>query len=242
MSGAAFWEDFYGGGKSRWSGNVNQLLMAEVGALNPGHALDVGCGQGADAIWLAQHGWRVTAVDVAPSALAFGAAQAAVAGLGDEITWERHDLDESFPIGQFDLVTSCYLHSPVDLGRTKVLRASAAAVRPGGTLIILSHAGPPSWDPHDHPHAVALPTAAEVLTSLALDDGWDIERCALVERAVTAPDGSPGTRPDSVVRTRRRIDHPAGGEGIGAHPEAAATSRAVARAAMPTLATTQRDE
>ena len=129
MDTAEFWEDFYAG-RTRWSGRPNELLVAEVEAeITPGDALDLGCGEGGDAIWLAQRGWQVTAVDVSANALAAATAQARrAASTGHR--WERHDLDETFPDGTFDLVVSCYLQSPVALGRTAILRAAAAAVRP----------------------------------------------------------------------------------------------------------------
>lgn len=211
MNGAAeFWEDFYATGRSRWSGNANELLVAEVAGLAAGDALDLGCGEGGDAIWLAGEGWRVTGVDVSAAVLAFGEQQAAAAGVGGAIRWERHDLDESFPDGTFDLVTSCYLQSPVELGRTAILRSAAAAVRPGGVLVIVGHAGPPSWDPHGH--GAGLPGAGAVLAELDLGDGWDVERCADVDRPMRDPDGAPATRPDSVIRARRRTD-PSGAAG-----------------------------
>ena len=191
MDTAAFWEDFYAG-RTRWSGQPNELLVAEVEAEQPGDALDLGCGEGGDAIWLAQRGWQVTAVDVSANALAAATAQARRAGVDSAIRWERHDLDETFPDGSFDLVVSCYLQSPVALERTAILRAAAAAVRPGGLLLVIGHAGPS----HDG-HHVDMPGAMEVLADLDLGDDWDVERCADVERP---------TRPDSVVRVRRATE------------------------------------
>ena len=191
MDTAEFWEDFYAG-RTRWSGRPNELLVAEVEAEPAGDALDLGCGEGGDAIWLAQRGWRVTAVDVSTHALAAGAEHERRAGIDNAIRWERHDLDETFPAGSFDLVVSCYLQSPVALGRVAILCAAAAAVRPGGLLVVVGHAGPG----HDG-HAVAMPSAAEVLVDLDLGDDWDVERCADVERP---------TRPDSVVRVRRATE------------------------------------
>lgn len=205
MKSVEFWDDFYGAAERRWSGNANGLLVAEVTDLPAGTALDLGCGEGGDAIWLAQRGWQVTAVDVARAALASGAEHAAAAGVGARIRWDRHDLDETFPTGSYDLVAACYLHSPVELARTAILRAAAAAVAPGGTLVIVGHAGPPSWTQPDdgHGHGVAFPSAAEVLAGLGLDAEWYVERCADVDQAMTDPDGAPATRPDSVVRARR---------------------------------------
>jgi len=199
-----FWDDFYAG-RTRWSGRPNELLVAEVQDEPPGDALDLGCGEGGDAIWLAQQGWRVTAVDVAAAALAFGAEQARRAGVADAIRWVRHDLDETFPDGSFDLVASCYLQSPVALDRAAILRAAAAAVRPGGLVVVVGHAGPPSWNPDGH--GVGMPRAAEVLADLDLGEGWVVERCDDVERSAPDPDGRPGTRPDSVVRARRAMGH-----------------------------------
>ena len=209
---AEFWEDFYAAGE-RWSGHANALLVAEVAGLPAGVALDVGCGEGGDAIWLATQGWRVTAVDIATSALESAARHAAAAGVGDAITWERHDLEETLPTGTFDLVASSYLHSKVAFDRPSVLRAAARLVRPGGTLVIVGHAGSPSWAAHDHGHAVHLPSAAEVVAGLALGAGWDVERCADVDVPATDPDGAPGTRRDCVVRAHRRIDDTAGDGG-----------------------------
>jgi SAM-dependent methyltransferase len=206
-----FWDDFYAGGRNRWSGDANALLVDEVTDLAPGTALDLGCGQGGDAIWLAGWGWRVTAVDVAEAALAFGAEQAAAAGVGDAITWQRHDLDATFPAGEFDLVTTCYLQSPVELGREAILRHAAAAVAPGGTLVVVGHAAAPTWaTPGHHGHGAAMPSAAEVLDALALGAGWDVQRCADVALPATSPDGVAGTRRDSVVRARRSLDETAG--------------------------------
>lgn len=196
---AEYWEARYADGHTRWSGNVNASLATEVAALGPGTALDVGCGQGGDAIWLAAQGWVVTATDVAQSALDTGAEKAAAAGVGEAITWERHDLGESFPPGEFDLVTSTFLHSPVELPRTAILRRAAAAVAAGGTLLVIGHA--PSAA---HAHA-ELQTTAEVVADLALPaDEWTVRTCALVEVEHAFAGEEPTQRTDAVVRWRRR--------------------------------------
>lgn len=198
---AVFWEEFYGG-KSRWSGNPNQLLVDEVAELAPGTALDLGCGEGGDAIWLAEQGWTVTAVDIAQTGIDAAIGHAAEAGVGDRISWERHDLSESFPQGSFDLVSACYLQSPVELPRTAILRAAAGAVAPGGTLVIVGHAGFPVWMT-SRPDLV-MPTPDDVLADLELPEGeWEVERSELIDRPATDPEGNPGTRPDGTLRLRR---------------------------------------
>jgi SAM-dependent methyltransferase len=198
-----FWEDFYAEGRGTWSGNPNALLVEEASDLSPGRALDLGCGQGDDAIWLARRGWRVTAVDVSANALARAAERAAAAGVPGAITWERHELGRSFPAGTFDLVSCCYLHSPVEIPREEILRAAAAAVAPGGTLLIVGHAGFPAWT--DHRPDIHFPTTQDVLDALALPpDEWAVERVAEVDRPMDDPEGNPSSRPDNVVRARRR--------------------------------------
>ena len=121
----AFWEDFYGG-ERRWSGKPNAALVEEVADLEPGTALDLGCGEGGDAIWLAAQGWTVTATDISQTALDIAARHAAEAGV--TVSWERHDLAETQPAGSFDLVTTSFLHSKVELPRAQILRAAAGAV------------------------------------------------------------------------------------------------------------------
>jgi 2-polyprenyl-3-methyl-5-hydroxy-6-metoxy-1,4-benzoquinol methylase len=193
----AFWEDFY---RERpvWSGKPNALLVREVAALPPGTALDLGCAEGADAVWLAQGGWRVTAADVSPSALRRAAAHAAEAGVA--VDWQCHDLSRTFPDGTFDLVCAQYLHTPVEVDgeRSAILRRASAAVAPGGVLLVIGH------EKHErHPEA-DLPTTGEVLAGLDLDPAeWRVELEDVVERAVVDPDGRPGTRRDNVLRVRR---------------------------------------
>jgi len=200
----AFWEDHYGQHDQVWSGNPNAVLVREVAMLDAGTALDLGCGEGADAVWLAQQGWTVTGVDVSTVALGRGAARAEEVGVDELIDFQHHDLACSFPEGAFDLVSAQFLHAPFEMPRHDMLRAAARAVRPGGTLLIVGHAGHPSWAPHPG-HEVAFPTPEEVVAGLELDpEEWEDELLELAEREAKAPDGSTGTLTDSVVRLRRR--------------------------------------
>ena len=189
---------------------MNAALEREISGVAPGTALDLGSGEGGDALWLARNGWAVTAVDIAPSALEIGAAQQRP---GDTITWVAADLATWQPPRTYDLVTSCFLHSTVDLPREAILRRTAAAVAPGGLLLIVGHAGVPHWAPHDGNagHQVELPTPQQVLDSLFVpgeglrESDWDVVTAALVERVATAPDGSTGPITDSVITLRRHL-------------------------------------
>lgn len=206
-SAEQFWEERYRDEARVWSGRPNPLLVREVEALPPGTALDLGCGEGGDAVWLAGRGWRVTAVDISDTALRRGAEHAREAGVAAAVRWERHDLSQTFPEGTFDLVSAQFLHSPVarDGEREAILRRAAAAVAPGGVLLVGGHAGWPSWQ-HESPFEHHFPTTGEVLAALDLEpDRWDVEREEVVERALPAPDGSPGRRTDNILRVRRRV-------------------------------------
>jgi SAM-dependent methyltransferase len=202
---AEYWENRYRENGKSWSGNVNAALEREVGGVAPGTALDLGSGEGGDALWLARNGWSVTAIDISPTALAIGAASQSPE---DDITWVAADLSEWQPLTTYDLVTSCFLHSTVDLPREEIHRRAAAAVAPGGLLVIVGHAGVPHWAHLDAAaHHPELPGPDEVFESLQLDDGWTVITKALIERTATAPDGSTGAITDSVVTLRRTSHH-----------------------------------
>jgi 2-polyprenyl-3-methyl-5-hydroxy-6-metoxy-1,4-benzoquinol methylase len=193
-----FWEQFYGDRPQVWSGRPNAVLVEEISGLTPGTALDLGCGEGADAIWLAEQGWQVTAADISQAAIDRAAEHAATAGVADRITWARHDFSQSIPTGLFDLVSAHFLHSPVDDPRDSALPAAVAAVGSGGTLLVVSHEAVP-W--HEH---MVFPTAEEVLDSLAVDPAeWTVERLGSRPRRAKTPDGVEVDVRDSVVRVRR---------------------------------------
>ncbi|NQX10512.1 class I SAM-dependent methyltransferase [Microbacteriaceae bacterium VKM Ac-2855] len=199
---AAVWDDVYRGAR-KWSGRPNVLLVPVVGdapAPSGGTALDLGCGEGGDAIWLAGNGWDVLGVDV--SAIALERARAHAQQQSVSVRFERSDLDESFPGGAFDLVTASYLHSPVALERDRILRRAWQAVAPGGRLVILSHAGFPAGHAHAHQD---LPNAARTLAQLRLPEtaGWRAS-AEYTSRDGVLPDGTTGTRTDHVVVVERR--------------------------------------
>jgi SAM-dependent methyltransferase len=203
MSGAEFWDARYRERDRIWSGNANTILVREISDMAPGRALDLGCGEGADALWLARRGWQVTAVDISGVALDRGAEQASAAGLADRIDWQRHDLATSFPQGVFDLVSAQFLHSRGDLPREEILRSAAAAVAEGGVLLVVGHSGHASWE-HDPHNDVQLPSPQQVLASLELPTGqWEVQLCEEHERHQAGPDGQPTTRTDNVVKVRR---------------------------------------
>lgn len=197
-----FWDRLYGERGQVWSGRVNAALEREVEGLAPGRALDLGCGEGADALWLAERGWRVTAIDIAQTALERGAAEAARRGL--VVDWRCADLTRALPSGPYDLVSAQFLQSPVALPRDEVLRRAAAEVAPGGALLVVGHAAPPPWSSHQ-PDPSLMPTAAEVVTRLALPEvAWEAVRVEDVARPAIGPDGEAAELVDSVVLLRRR--------------------------------------
>src|SRR5207248_4904272 len=120
-----------------WSGRPNGRLVAEVGALTPGRVLDVGCGEGADAIWLARRGWTVTAIDVSDVAVSRAREAAQLAGAA--VTWVCGDaLRTTFEAHTFDLVSMQYPALPKAAGEAAV-RMLLGAVRPGGLLLAVYH-------------------------------------------------------------------------------------------------------
>jgi SAM-dependent methyltransferase len=198
------WEEHYGERGQIWSGRVNVRLAEVVEPLNPGRALDLGCGEGGDAVWLAEHGWHVTAVDVSQTALDRSATLARERNVADCIDFQRRDLMDSFPDGMFELISAQFLHSKQPMDRERMLRTAADAVAPGGTLLIVDHGQPPPWASKlDHHHE--FPAAEEVVAALNLDEHqWDRIRVESVEREATGPDGQRGSLTDNVMVLRRR--------------------------------------
>jgi SAM-dependent methyltransferase len=136
-----FWDERYGSSDRVWSGRPNAALVAESAALTPGTALDVGCGEGADAVWLAGQGWRVTGADVSRVALERAAAHTPPE-LASLITWSRVDLTTWEPSARYDLVSAQFvLHFPSALHpeRDRLFARLASAVAPGGQLIVVGH-------------------------------------------------------------------------------------------------------
>ena len=193
-----FWEEHYRASARPSNGRPSGALVRFAGPLSGGAALDLGCSQGDDAVWLARRGWRVVAVDVSGTALARAAENAETAGVSDLITFERHDLASTFPRGRFDLVSALFLHSPVEFPRTRVLRTAARAVTTGGLLLIVEHASvaPWSWADPD----TAFPTPEQSLAALDLDPSrWYSEFLGAPEREATGPSGQRATVTDNVT-------------------------------------------
>jgi len=195
-------EEMYRATDALWSGRPNVQLVREAADLPPGTALDVGCGEGADAIWLAQRGWRVTAVDFAATALERGAAAAATAGVADRIDWLRADVTRWAPDADaFDLVSAQYMHLPPDDRRVLFARL-ADAVRAGGTLLVAGH------DVSDHPPEAHRPPVPErFFTAAEVAEGFDPGTWEVVvaeSRPGAQHAGQDITVRDVVLRARKR--------------------------------------
>ena len=200
--GERFWEEHYRASTRASNGKPSGALVRFAGPLPGGTALDLGCAQGDDAVWLAKRGWRVVAVDVSGTVLARAAKNAQTAGVSNLIEFQRHDLASTFPEGRFDLVSALFLHSPVEFPRTQVLRAAARAVAPGGLLLIVEHASvaPWSWAEPD----TAFPTPEQSLAALDLDPSrWHSDFVGAPERLATGPSGQRATVTDNVIALRR---------------------------------------
>ncbi|PXY30366.1 SAM-dependent methyltransferase [Prauserella sp. PE36] len=199
---AQFWDERYSSRDQLFSGRPNGVLVTEVSGLPPGQALDVGCGEGGDAIWLARRGWRVTALDISTVALRRAAKAAADAGVADRIAWTRTDLAVTHPPAQcFDLVSAQYFPLLRRDGDA-ALRGLLAAVAPGGILLVTGHdtADWPAPEEGGHdPRDFFLPSDIAAL----LGDEWTIEVDETRARVDPAPEGTRHAR-DTVLRARRR--------------------------------------
>lgn len=172
------WNRRYAGSELLWTAEPNRFLVAETSTLRPGCALDLACGEGRNAVWLAERGWEVTGVDFADVGL--DKARGLAAARGVDATWVQADLLEYDPPREaFDLVAILYLQLPAG-ERTRVLRAAAAAVAPGGTLLVVAHDRSNLEHGHGGPQdARVLATPDEVAGDL---DGLEVERADVVER------------------------------------------------------------
>jgi SAM-dependent methyltransferase len=198
-----FWDERYAGSTRVWSGKPNQRLVEQVAGLAPGRALDVGCGEGADVVWLAQQGWLAAGIDVSQVAIDRGADHAAEAGVADRTTWARVDVlgGQALP-GGMDLVTTSFLHPPLSLF-AQTYDAIAGAVRQGGTLLVVGHHPADASTGLRNPAlAHLLFTPEQVLGRLAAD-AWDVVVAEGQTRETTNSDGDTITITDTVVRAVR---------------------------------------
>ncbi|MFK4299005.1 SAM-dependent methyltransferase [Arthrobacter sp. GAS37] len=198
-----FWEAHYTGMDAGWAPRPNAALERVVALQTgtPGRALDVGCGHGGDALWLAGQGWHVTAVDVSPTAVGRTAARAHEAGLSGLVSTIITDLDQETPEGAFDLVTASYFHTPIQIDRAAAIRRVANLVSPSGLLVIVDHASvaPWSWNQDQQ----VFPAPEQTLATLQLDDTWTPIETAVSSRTATGPAGETATVLDNIIAVRR---------------------------------------
>jgi SAM-dependent methyltransferase len=190
-----YWDDKYRADEQLWSGEPNGLLVAEASDLPPGQALDLGCGEGGDALWLASRGWLVTAIDISRTAL-----ERAAAAAGDaKVSWTHADLRVSPPpAGSFDLVSALYLSLPRTADH-RAMHSLLAAVAPGGTLLFGGHdlRGVDTEHMDIDPHTFYRPDEVADL----LDGTWTV-LINEVRPRVSTPSGNPHVN-DTVLKARK---------------------------------------
>ena len=192
------WDERYGTEELIWKAEPNRFLVEELDALPPGRALDVACGEGRNAVWLASKGWRVTGADFSRAGLA--KAQRLATDRGVEVTWVEADVVEwQPPTASFDLVVVMYLHLPAEQ-RHRALAHAAAALAPGGVLLVVGHDTSNLLKGTGGPQDPAvLFGPEEIVEDLS---GLQIERAEQVKRTVVT-DAGETTAIDALVRAVR---------------------------------------
>jgi len=191
------WNRKYASPDFLWSTEPNRFLVAEVEGLSPGRALDLACGEGRNAVWLAQRGWQVTAVDFSEVALA--KAKRLAQSRGMDVEWIAADLLDYRPPGTFDLIADLYLQLPPE-ERRLVLERASVALAPGGTLLVLGHDLSNLTDGYGGPtEAAVLFTPDDIVRDLP---GLVVERSERVRRRIAIDDGEREAI-DALVRAKK---------------------------------------
>lgn len=181
------WNDRYAETDLLWSAAPNRFFAAETEGLVPGRALDLACGEGRNATWLAEHGWDVTAIDF--SEVAIDKARAIAERRGVTVQWKVADvLGVELAVAAFDLVAVCYLQLPA-AERDPLWRRAAQAVAPGGTLVVIGHDSRNLTDGYGGPQSEdVLYTAEDVIAQLeplTIDHGGEALRAIETETEET---------------------------------------------------------
>lgn len=234
-----FWDELYSERDRIWSGNVNQAMADVVADLpirpedadGPLRALDLGCGEGGDAIWLARAGWDTVGIDISAVAVERARQAAESHGLEQQVGFRTADLttwDEAqwASLGDFNLITASFLLSPVEFAREDVLRRAAERLHPDGHLVVVTHGSAPPWSQHQdddeasevpdgddepghghhsHAHDEPLATVESELAALDVDpQRWETLLAEVRLRDAVGPNGERATLDDVVVVLRRR--------------------------------------
>ena len=194
------WDELYASTELVWTAEANRFVVEELAGLPAGRALDLGAGEGRNAIWLAEHGWQVTAVDFSAVGLAKAAELAAGRGVTG-IRWAEADLRGYQPgPAVYDLVLLAYIHLPPDEFGA-LLQMAASALAPGGTLLVVGH------DVDNIAHGHGGPQDPRILHRVqdvvAALPGLTIQRAEQARRPVLTGDGERAAI-DTVVRAQRR--------------------------------------
>ena len=199
--GAEDWNRRYADTELLWTARPNRFLVAETESLPPGRALDLACGEGRNAVWLAERGWRTLGVDF--SDVAIGKAQQLAAARGVECEWHIGDLTGYEPEPDaFDLVLLFYLQVPA-VERTSIVRKAAAAVAPGGTFLLVGHDLRNLDTGYGGPKDPGVLYRAEDVAADLGGTGLELVRAGPVDRPVETADGE-RVAIDALVRARRR--------------------------------------
>ncbi|GAA5229476.1 class I SAM-dependent methyltransferase [Arthrobacter cryoconiti] len=199
-----FWNERYGREGNVWSENPNPQLVAEVRGLRVGTALDAGCGEGTDALWLAGLGWQVTGVDISSVALERAAARAVSFETAGSVVWEHHNLlSWTPPKDSYDLVSAQFMHLPRQ-DREPLFARLAGAVAPGGTLLIVGHAPSDASSGARRPHGTDLFFTAQQVAATLDPELWHVQVTESRPRRTVGPDETQITIADDVMRAQRR--------------------------------------
>lgn len=202
MDGGA-WDAIYAEKPAMWSGEPNAQLVAQAADLTPGTALDVGCGEGADAVWLAGRGWDVTASDI--SGLALERARAHAASTGAAITFVQSDVTSDPPAaGSYDLVSAQFFQLP-EPPRNRAMRVLGEAVSPGGHLLVVGHHPSHDTTSAGKPRAVDRLYAPQEISTLFPVLEWD-EVVSETRERTAMHHGEMTDLVDTVVMLRRRVE------------------------------------